>query len=185
MNHVMINSNLISTLIFVCSLVLSAMSSHHHFSCANQSAQRREDSFAIRRLIAILERNLDPSITGTNTSVPIPPNNHLDCCKTHCCSPLTDSHVNPIRPTKKARKSKEISAEPKPESSKPSHVIYEPAPKVDPYFAYITQPSTQITTPQKHKKTYTGTYPQCSNCHFHHPTTSPCRLCASCNRLGH
>jgi hypothetical protein len=166
------------------------MSSHNHFSCANQAAQRHEETIAIRRLIAVLERNLDPSITGPNTSVPVPPPNHLVCCPSHYCSPSTSSLAAPIRPTKKARKSKGISAEPKPETSKhkkskPSHTMYEPAPTVDPYFTYIIQPSTQNTTPQKPKKTYTGPHPQCSNCHYHHPAISPCRLCTSCNRLGH
>ncbi|XP_022007618.1 uncharacterized protein LOC110906856 [Helianthus annuus] len=35
------------------------------------------------------------------------------------------------------------------------------------------------------KKQYTGSYPKCTTCNFHHPTASACRLCTNCNRYGH
>lgn len=40
-------------------------------------------------------------------------------------------------------------------------------------------------TPPATKKVYTGTYPKCITCGYHHLTTVPCRQCTNCNRLGH
>jgi hypothetical protein len=81
---------------------------------------------------------------------------------------LTDTYVTAgvLTITKKAKRTKETTAEPKPKKSNTSH-------------------NYAITTPQPPEKAYTGPYPQCLNCHYHHPTTAPCRLCTSCNRLGH
>jgi hypothetical protein len=43
----------------------------------------------------------------------------------------------------------------------------------------------QIPTPTLPTRAYTGTLPLCLNCTYHHPTTASCRLCTTCNRLGH
>lgn len=53
----------------------------------------------------------------------------------------------------------------------------------------ITTPAAPITqvapTAQPTKKLYTGTFPQCNSCKYHHPTTAPCRQCTNCGRFGH
>ncbi|KAJ0428808.1 putative transcription factor interactor and regulator CCHC(Zn) family [Helianthus annuus] len=48
-------------------------------------------------------------------------------------------------------------------------------------------PATTTTNPAtlEAKKQYTGSYPKCTTCNFHHPTASACRLCTNCNRYGH
>ncbi|KAK1406306.1 hypothetical protein QVD17_41599 [Tagetes erecta] len=45
-----------------------------------------------------------------------------------------------------------------------------------------------MVTPPNHeepKKPYTGSFPKCNTCQYHHPSNSPCRQCATCNRYGH
>jgi hypothetical protein len=76
---------------------------------------------------------------------------------------------------------------------------------VNPTYSYITQtqpiPVNQprqtinqpipirsqpyIPTPTLTTRAYTGSHPLCLNCTYHHLTTASCRLCTTCNRLGH
>lgn len=44
-------------------------------------------------------------------------------------------------------------------------------------------PYTPPTTPNK--KPYTGNYPLCTHCNYHHVANSPCMLCTNCGRYGH
>ncbi|KAD4584808.1 hypothetical protein E3N88_22409 [Mikania micrantha] len=50
-----------------------------------------------------------------------------------------------------------------------------------------TPPLNQVVVaPQNlHKKPYTGTYPHCAKCQYHHATNTPCRHCTGCGRKGH
>ncbi|GKB56955.1 reverse transcriptase domain-containing protein [Tanacetum coccineum] len=41
------------------------------------------------------------------------------------------------------------------------------------------------TTANPMRREYMGTTPKCMNCNLHHLPESPCRVCFSCNRLGH
>ncbi|XP_035842102.1 uncharacterized protein LOC118488827 [Helianthus annuus] len=45
--------------------------------------------------------------------------------------------------------------------------------------------AVQNPTVPEVKKQYSGPYPKCVTCSFHHPTNSACRLCTNCNRYGH
>jgi hypothetical protein len=38
---------------------------------------------------------------------------------------------------------------------------------------------------QPNQKPYTGDFPQCNVCKYHHPTTSTCRQCFNCGHFGH
>ncbi|KAJ0548425.1 putative transcription factor interactor and regulator CCHC(Zn) family [Helianthus annuus] len=40
-----------------------------------------------------------------------------------------------------------------------------------------------VTTPNK--KPYTGSFPKCNYCQYHHPPNFPCRQCTGCGRFGH
>jgi hypothetical protein len=87
--------------------------------------------------------------------------------------------------------------DPKPEKPKSkkakltrNYVATTPTPTVNPTYSNIPQPIPiqslpQIRTPTLPAKTYTGTLPFCANCTYHHLTTASCRLCTTCNRLGH
>jgi hypothetical protein len=96
--------------------------------------------------------------------------------------------------TKKNSK-RETSAEPKPENHKSkktkttkNYAVTKPTPQTNPSYSYSTQPQPtqpQSNMPYQPKKKYTGPYPLCNNCNYHHPTHTSCRLCTSCNRLGH
>jgi len=47
---------------------------------------------------------------------------------------------------------------------------------------------SKIATRTKKRKTkngYTGIYPLCDTCKYHHPVNSPCRQCTTCGRFGH
>lgn len=95
------------------------------------------------------------------------------------------------------KRTKETPKETKPEETKPktfkkkknntvTYAINEPKPNIT--YKVATQPpppQPQPNAPPTQKRAYTGTHPLCNNCHFHHPTTTPCRLCTICNRLGH
>ena len=35
------------------------------------------------------------------------------------------------------------------------------------------------------RRPYTGDFPQCAICTYHHPTHVPCRLCTTCHKYGH
>jgi len=54
-----------------------------------------------------------------------------------------------------------------------------------PYYNYAipATPITAVAPPPK--KQYTGSFPECATCKYHHPPTVPCRLCSSCGRYGH
>jgi hypothetical protein len=96
--------------------------------------------------------------------------------------------------TKKNNK-RETSVEPKTENPKSkktkttkNYSVTTPTPQTTPSYSYSTQPQStqpQSNTPYQPKKKYTGPYPLCNNCNYHHPTHTSCRLCTSCNRLGH
>jgi hypothetical protein len=60
----------------------------------------------------------------------------------------------------------------------------------NPTYPNIPQPipiqsQPQLPTPTLPAKAYTGAHPFCANCTYHHLITAPCRLCTTCNRLGH
>ena len=107
---------------------------------------------------------------------------------------LTDNHVKAGTLTRKGEKkthdkaATESNKEVKAESSKPrkkkqrknnqNYAITTPAPQPP----IAIQPVFQQ---QPGQKPYTGPYPFCNRCTFHHPTTSQCRHCTVCGRLGH
>ena len=35
------------------------------------------------------------------------------------------------------------------------------------------------------RQPYTGTFPKCPTCTYHHPTHVSCRICTTCNKYGH
>ncbi|XP_021994957.1 uncharacterized protein LOC110891561 [Helianthus annuus] len=87
---------------------------------------------------------------------------------------------------------KQVAAASKPtSSSKPAHQItHNNRGKKRAHQSSVCNAVTPVENPKPNpanpeKKQYTGTNPKCTTCHFHHPTTSPCRHCTSCNRYGH
>ncbi|KAD7479072.1 hypothetical protein E3N88_02208 [Mikania micrantha] len=49
-----------------------------------------------------------------------------------------------------------------------------------------TAPKVQATpATQPNKKPYTGPFPQCNTCKYHHTATTPCRQCMNFGRYGH
>ncbi|XP_022031597.1 uncharacterized protein LOC110932578 [Helianthus annuus] len=87
---------------------------------------------------------------------------------------------------------KQVAAASKPtSSSKPAHQItHNNRGKKRAHQSSVCNAITPVENPKPNpanpeKKQYTGTNPKCTTCHFHHPTTSPCRHCTSCNRYGH
>jgi hypothetical protein len=113
---------------------------------------------------------------------------------------ITDTYVKAgvlsVSKAPKTRNDKrEASTEPKPENHKSkktkttkNYAVTTPTPQTNPSYTYSTQPQprqTQTNTPYPPRKKYTGPHPLCNNCNYHHPTNTSCRLCTSCNRLGH
>jgi hypothetical protein len=96
--------------------------------------------------------------------------------------------------TKKDNK-RETSAEPKPENRKPkktktskNYAVTTPTSQTTPLYSYYPQPQPmqpQPTSSFPARRVYTGIHPMCNNCRYHHATNTACRLCTSCNRLGH
>ena len=58
-------------------------------------------------------------------------------------------------------------------------------------YAMVAQPNptpvvqTQIAHAPPVKKPYTGTFPKCATCQYHHLALFPCRQCTTCGRFGH
>ncbi|KAD3639980.1 hypothetical protein E3N88_29203 [Mikania micrantha] len=46
-------------------------------------------------------------------------------------------------------------------------------------------PITAVPQPATVRKPYTGPYPLCTKCQYHHLPTIPCRKCLKCGRFGH
>ncbi|KAD4889428.1 hypothetical protein E3N88_21501 [Mikania micrantha] len=46
-------------------------------------------------------------------------------------------------------------------------------------------PITAIPQPATARKPYTGPFPLCTKCQYHHLSTTPCRKCLKCGRMGH
>ena len=49
----------------------------------------------------------------------------------------------------------------------------------------ITAPTPQAPGKVALNKSYTGTFPLCNHCNYHHPVGKPCRVCTKCNKFGH
>jgi hypothetical protein len=93
--------------------------------------------------------------------------------------------------------------DPKPEEPKSkkakvtgNYAVTTSTPTVNPAYSYATQTipinqpipiqsQSQIPKPTLPAKAYTGTLPFCANCTYHHLISASCRLCTTCNRLGH
>jgi hypothetical protein len=90
---------------------------------------------------------------------------------------------------------RETPAEPKPDYHKSkktktnkNYAVTAPTPQTNPSYTYSSQPQPrqpQAGTSYAPKKVYTGTLPLCNNCKYHHVASAACRLCTSCNRIGH
>jgi hypothetical protein len=94
---------------------------------------------------------------------------------------LTDSEIEDSKPKKPKRKKTNTThsyAIPKSTSQPNLNTTYTTQ-------TPLNQPQPQFINPQPYRRTYQGHHPKCLHCHYHHPTASPCRLCTSCNRLGH
>ncbi|KAD0325810.1 hypothetical protein E3N88_44451 [Mikania micrantha] len=46
-------------------------------------------------------------------------------------------------------------------------------------------PLTAMPQPANVRKQYTGSFPLCTKCQYHHLPTIPCRKCLKCGRMGH
>ena len=51
--------------------------------------------------------------------------------------------------------------------------------------AQLHQQLAPAPTIQPNKKPYTGSFPLCNSCNYHHPATTPCCKCTKCGRFGH
>jgi hypothetical protein len=110
---------------------------------------------------------------------------------------ITDNYVSEGMLTILKKPKRETTTDPKPEEPKEkkakftrNYAVTTSTPQDNPTYSYITQPipiqsQPQIATSTLLKRAYTGTLPFCANCTFHHLTTASCRLCTTCNRLGH
>jgi hypothetical protein len=110
---------------------------------------------------------------------------------------ITDNYVSEGMLTILKKSKRETTTDPKPEEPKEkkakftrNYAVTTSTPQDNPTYSYIPQPipiqsQPQIATSTLLKRAYTGTLPFCANCTFHHLTTTSCRLCSTCNRLGH
>jgi hypothetical protein len=114
---------------------------------------------------------------------------------------ITDNYVEEgtLTITKKAKRETPTESKTEPKTEEPKHkktkstrnyAITAPTPQANPTYTYSTQQPTrqfqsQTNESQTPRRAYTGTLPLCANCTFHHPTNATCRLCTTCNRLGH
>ncbi|KAK9070770.1 hypothetical protein SSX86_011172 [Deinandra increscens subsp. villosa] len=109
----------------------------------------------------------------------------------HLAATLTDNHVRAGTLTRKGEKKstgKSSTDQPKDVKAESSAVNKKKRKANNRNYAIIT-PATPIAqvapTTQPIKKPYTGPFPQCNSCQYHHPATTPCRQCQNCGRMGH
>jgi hypothetical protein len=108
---------------------------------------------------------------------------------------ITDNYVSVGTLTILKKAKRETPTEPRldnPKSKKTkntkNYAIITPTTQTTPLYSYYTPPQPmqpQPITSYPAKKVYTGIHPMCNNCRYHHATNTSCRLCTSCNRLGH
>lgn len=105
---------------------------------------------------------------------------------------LSDNHVKAGTLTRKGEKkgTDKAPAETKEAKIEPSSSRKKKRKFNNQNYAITTPVAPPVIAPpaianQPPRKPYTGTFPLCNRCNYHHPTTAACRQCTACGRNGH
>ncbi|KAD0553100.1 hypothetical protein E3N88_44081 [Mikania micrantha] len=106
----------------------------------------------------------------------------------HLGATLTEEYVKAGVLTRKGYKRAQIEEGKKPEQH---HHKKKKQKTIKNFVAMTVAAPTQATTitaipqPATARKPYTGLFPLCTKCQYHHLPTTPCRKCLKCGRMGH
>ncbi|KAD4982080.1 hypothetical protein E3N88_18751 [Mikania micrantha] len=108
----------------------------------------------------------------------------------HLGATLTEEYVKAGVLTRKGYKRAQIEKGKKPEQNQPKKKKQKQ--RMIKNYAALTAatpvqatPVTAMPQPATARKPYTGPFPLCTKCQYHHLPTIPCRKCIKCGRFGH